>query len=116
MQNETAMTKLKFIYAQVNIYAINLHLIAFWMAREKQPQNIGRKSNQNLKTCHKMPSKCQLQAKKPKMPNAHYQYQYQYQMRDLQIDANNLCDVSKSNQIMRQKCRKSVKCFASGQR
>lgn len=28
--------------------------------------------------------------------------------------ANNLSDVSKSNQIMRQKCRKSVKCFANG--
>lgn len=27
--NGAAMTKLKFIHAQVNIYAINLHLIAF---------------------------------------------------------------------------------------
>lgn len=31
------MTKLKFIYAQVNIYAINLHLIAFRRARRDMP-------------------------------------------------------------------------------
>lgn len=43
------MTKLKFIYAQVNIYAINLHLIAFVKSEQhkrprhaKMPQNIGQ--------------------------------------------------------------------------
>lgn len=48
------MTKLKFIYAQVNIYAINLHLIAFRGARRDMPcththtrtQNIGQNQNQ----------------------------------------------------------------------
>lgn len=68
------------------------------------------KSNQILhcKTCHKTQSKCQLQHSRSSCsgsstPGLHWREA-----------ANNLCDVSKSNQIMRQKCRKSVKCFANG--
>lgn len=63
------------------------------------------KSNQILrcKTCHKTQSKCQLQHSRCSCSST-----------DWREAANNLRDVSKSNQIMRQKCRKSVKCFANG--
>lgn len=73
------MTKLKFIYAQVNIYAINLHLIAFVDGTRKTPQNNGQnqiKFENMPQNADQMPiaGRDSVPSIQYPVPNTHYQY------------------------------------------